>query len=248
MRRASWFVPTYAAAACGLVMALRSGDPLMERAGAMIPFAVLVAAMAAGRHAAGWSCATAGMVLTALSPMAAVTVSGGPGGWLAVACAVLAGAMMTIAMTQAGAWRIMRRHRWIATLLSMFAGLVLLASLSVIAVTLHVLLRSHPGCTGMGGCMGYSVYFLLGAGALIELVAFTMVAVAFAASWAAGLGGLTVVIAEHVLGGYGEPRPSVSYAAAVVAWYAGALVITRQWTRPWRTAPGLTALTGEAGP
>ena len=53
MRRARWFLAAYVAAVCEVLIALQGGDPIMERAGAVIPFAVLVVAMATGRRPAG---------------------------------------------------------------------------------------------------------------------------------------------------------------------------------------------------
>lgn len=233
MPRVGWVVPAYVAAVSGVLIALQADDPTMARVGAVIPFAVLVVAMATAPRAAGWSFAAAGLVITALCPMAAVSRTGGTGGWLFVACIVLASIMVTIAMIRAGAWPTMRRHTWIVALLGVFAGLVAITSCTAIAGSLHVQ-RSHPRC--IDTCWGDAVSFTLGTGALIELLAFTIVAVAFAARWIAGLGALTTVIAENVLPAYGEPRSSASYAATVVAWYIGALVVTRQWTR--RPSPG----------
>src|ERR1017187_6550768 len=111
-----------------VLIALQADDPTMARAGAVIPFAVLVVAMATAPRAAGWSFAAAGLVVTALCPMAAVSRTGGTGGWLFVACIVLASIMVTIAMIRAGAWRTMRRHTWIVALLGVFAGLVAITS------------------------------------------------------------------------------------------------------------------------
>jgi len=243
MRRVGWLWPAYVAAIGAVLVALQTGDPPIERTGAVLPFTVLVLAMATVRRPAEWTFAAAGLILTALSPAAAMTQAGG---WLAVACIVLASITVMIAMTRSGAGRTIRRHRRIVAVLALLAGLIAIASFTVIAVNLPQALQAQPGCVDT--CWGYAVSATLGIATLIELVAFTMVAVAFAGSLAAGLGALTVVVAENVLFGYGAPRPSASYAAVVVAWYVGAFIVTRRWTRPLPTAAGLMALGGEAGP
>src|ERR1022692_718796 len=98
MRRVGWVVPAYVAAVSGVLIALQADDPTMARAGAVIPFAVLVVAMATAPRAAGWSFAVAGLVVTALCPMAARVEDRRDWRLAFVACIVLASIMVMIAM------------------------------------------------------------------------------------------------------------------------------------------------------
>jgi hypothetical protein len=225
MRGIRRVVPAYVLAICAVVFPLLADHLDVARWCALLPFAVLMLAIAHDRD--GWIAAVGGLLVTCLAVLA---LASKPGDWIAAVAIPAGSLLLTVALLRSGGWQAIRRHRWITATVAVVPALLLCGALIAVVVALPQAFR--PQC--VDSCFGPAVVVFLSLVLIGEVLAFALAAAAAARSRVTGLGALVLAIGENLLLFLAPPANTASYAAAIVTWYLGLFAVTLPWTRELR--------------
>jgi len=224
----------YAVAVLATVGALLTGHIGAAHITAAVPFGLLVAAIAGTPRprSRGWAVAIAGLVGLSLTTWSFASAKSD---WAGEFGLVSGTAALTVALARAGGWQGLRRHPLLVGVFLGSAGLVLAGPLAWVIVMLHQARQPMPrGCADAcaWAALGLLLSLLVLAVAIANILVATMTAVAFATHWRAGLGALTVLVAEDVLLFQAPPAATAAYFLGLPAWYLGLLAVTWPWIGP----------------
>ena len=224
MRSLSWLLPGYALSVCGVVALLSTGHTEAARAWALVPFAVLLAAVVAGRYRPGRVFVVTGLIGTAVMVVAFASAAAD----LAADAGLVVGSLMlTAAVLRASGSTAVRRHRWVLIILAPVGALVFASAAIGLAVELPQALHPPPHCVDT--CFGPGIGVLLASIILAELLLLAMTVVALVTSPIIGPGALVLTLSENALFFMAPPSAAVTYSIAIAAWYAGLLLFTWPW-------------------
>ncbi len=224
MRCPGWLLSGYALAVCVVVALLLAGHAGAARAWALVPFAVLLAAVVAGRYRPGRVCVVTGLVGTAVMVLAFAS----PAADLVAEAGLAVGTLMlTAAVLRARGSTAMRRHRWVLITFAPVGALVFAWAAIGLAAELPQALHPPPHCVDT--CFGPGIGVLLASIILAELLLLAMTVVAVVTSPIIGPGAVILTLSQNALFFMAPPSAAVTYSIAVAAWYAGLVLFAWPW-------------------
>jgi hypothetical protein len=224
VRSPGWLLSGYALAVCVVAALLLAGHTEAARAWALVPFAVLLAAVVAGRYRPGRVCVVTGLIATAVMVLAFAS----PAADLAAEAGLVVGSLMlTAAVLRARGATAMRPHRWVLITLAPIGALVFAWAAVGLAVELPQALHPPPHCVDT--CFGPGIGVLLASIILAELLLLAMTVVALVTSRVIGPGAVILIVSENALFFMAPPSAAATYSIAIAAWYAGLVLFAWPW-------------------
>ena len=224
MRSRSWLLSGYALSVCVVVALLLAGHTEAARAWAMVPFAVLLAAVVAGRYRPGRVFVVTGLIGTAVMVLAFASSAADLVADAGLAVGTL---MLTAAVLRAGGSTALRRDRWVLIIFAPVGALAFAWAAIGLAAELPQALHPPPHCVDT--CVGPGIGVLLASIILAELLLLAMTVVALMTSRIIGPGALILAISENALFFMAPPSAAVTYSIAIAAWYAGLVIFAWPW-------------------
>ena len=226
MRSRSWLLSGYGLCVCVVVALLLTGHTEAARAWAQVPFAVLLAAVVAGRYRPGRVFVVTGLIGTAVMVLAFASSAAD---LVADAGLAVGSLMLTAAVLRAGGSTALRRDRWVLIIFAPVGALVFAWAAIGLAAELPQALHSPPHCVDT--CIGPGIGVLLASIILAELLLLAMTVVALMTSPIIGPGALILTLSENALFFTAPPSAAVTYSIAVAAWYTGLVLFVWPWIR-----------------
>ncbi len=236
MRSSSWLLSGYALSVCVVVAQLLTGHTEVARAWALVPFAVLLAAVVAGRYRPGRVCVVTGLISTAVMVLAFASSAADLVADAGLAVGTL---MLTAAVLRAGGSTAMRRHRWALIIFAPVGALVFAWAAIALAAELPQALHPPPHCVDT--CFGPGIGVLLASIILAELLLLAMTVVALVTSPIIGPGAVILTLSENALFFMAPPSAAVTYSIAIAAWYTGLVLFAWPWIGRAESGIPLTA-------
>jgi hypothetical protein len=224
VRSPNWLLSGYALAVCVVVALLLTGHTEAARAWALVPFAVLLAAVVTGRYRPGRVCVVTGLIATAVMVLAFAS----PAADLAAEAGLAVGTLMlTAAVLRVRGSTAMRRHRWVLITFAPLGALVFAWAAIGLAAELPQALHPPPHCVDT--CFGPGIGVLLASIILAELLLLAMTVVALVTSPIIGPGAVILTLSQNALFFMAPPSAAVTYSIAIAAWYAGLVLFAWPW-------------------
>jgi hypothetical protein len=224
VRSPGWLLSGYALAVCVVVALLLAGHTEAARAWALVPFAVLLAAVVAGRYRPGRVCVVTGLIATAVMVLAFASSAAD---LIAEAGLAVGTLMLTAAVLRARGSTAMRRHRWVLITFAPLGALVFAWAAIGLAAELPQALHPPPHCVDT--CFGPGIGVLLGSIILAELLLLAMTVVALVTSPIIGPGAVILTLSQNALFFMAPPSAAVTYSIAIAAWYTGLVLFAWPW-------------------
>jgi hypothetical protein len=224
VRSLSWLLSGYALSVCVVVALLLTGHTEAARAWALVPFAVLLTAVVAGRYRPGRVFVVAGLIGTAVMVAAFASSAADLVAGAGLAVGTL---MLTAAVLRARGSTAMRRHRWVLITLAPIGALVFAWAAIGLAAELPQALHPPPHCVDT--CFGPGIGVLLASIIVAELLLLAMTVVGLATSPIIGPGAVILTVSENALFFMAPPSAAVTYSIAIAAWYTGLVLFAWPW-------------------